>query len=118
MNEKEQLDLVVESFWLIVCSVVSAIIWGSLLGNLVPRNKAYIIAIVILVLLNACHWLWGLFHVDNNVTDVLPSKGPLNCSYSECNRIWIRIIAVLTIAPSIYLSRVMHTIKQSQRMKT
>jgi hypothetical protein len=103
MNER-YLRIAVEYFLMIVCAVVGIQTRGGLVTAfdwLVPKPDPYLIAAGFLGILNTGHFIWGIFYTDPDISDI-PTQG-LMTSYFDLQRIGIRILAFITIGPSVYL---------------
>jgi hypothetical protein len=102
--KNRNLRIAVEYFLMFVCAIVGIQIWGGLITAfewLVPIPYPHLIAAGLLGVLNTGHFLWGLFHTDPDISDI-PTQG-LMTSYFDMQRIGIRILAFITIGPSVYL---------------
>ena len=98
------IEIGVDLFLMIVCAVFGIGLWGSLIGAmrwLIPLERPYLWAAGLMLLLNIGHYIWGLFHVEDDISDI-PARGMMT-SYWDFQRIAVRIAAFLTIGPSIYL---------------
>jgi hypothetical protein len=103
MNERT-IRILVDYFLMIVCIVIGINIWGGLITAfewLVPFSHPYLIATVLLAVLNTGHFLWGIFYTDPDISDI-PTQGMMT-SYFDFLRIGIRLFAFITIGPSHYL---------------
>ncbi len=103
INERT-LRIGVEYFLMLVCIVIGIRIWGGLVTAFdwwVPVPHPHLVAAGLLGLLNVGHFMWGLFHTDPDISDI-PTQG-LMTSCFDLQRIGIRILAFITIGPSVYL---------------
>ena len=100
------IEIGVDLFLMIVCAVFGIGLWGSLIGGmrwLIALERPHLWAAGLMLLLNTGHYIWGLFHVEDDISDI-PTRG-LMTSYWDFQRIVVRIVAFLTIGPSMYLRR-------------
>ena len=105
MNERTT-QILVDYFLMVICIVVGIRIWGGLIAAFqwpAPIPHPYLIATALLGALNTGHFLWGIFHTDPDISDI-PTRG-LMTSYFDLQRIGIRILAFITIGPSVYLQK-------------
>lgn len=96
----------VEIAFMMVCTVLGVSLWGNLIGALrswVNLGNPYLWSMGFMLVINLGHYLWGFFHTDDDLSDI-PTRGMMT-SYFDYQRIGIRIVAFLTIGPSMYLRR-------------
>lgn len=112
MNKSERnISIFIELFWGLICLAISGAFWGGVFIKidevLVKSQNGIFFTAMFLLAINLFHFIFGLFHVSENIGEVAPdeSKGPFMHSSWEYDRILIRIIAYLTIGFSIYLRR-------------
>ncbi len=99
-------QMLVDMALALVCTGIGIQIWGGLISAfewLVPVPHPYLIATALLAVLNTGHFLWGLFYTDPDISDI-PTRG-LMTSYFDLQRIGVRILAFISIGPSVYLQR-------------
>ena len=104
--KERSIQILVEYGLMTVCIVVGIRIWGGLIAALqwlTPIPHPYLVAACLLAVLNTGHFLWGFFHTDPDISDI-PTRGMMT-SYFDLQRIGIRILAFLTIGPSVYLQQ-------------
>jgi len=105
MRERS-IQILVDYFLMVACTVVGIQIWGGLITAfewLIPIPHPYLIVTALLGILNTGHFLWGFFYTDPDISDI-PTRG-LMTSYFDLQRIGIRILAFITIGPSVYLKQ-------------
>ena len=106
MNERT-IQILVNYLLMLVCAVIAIRIWAFLITAafewLIPSPHPYLIAAALIVILNIGHFLWGIFYTDPDISDI-PTQG-LMTSYFDLHRIALRILAFVTIGPSVYLQR-------------
>lgn len=98
-----------------ICVVVGIYIWGGLIGAfnwLVPIPFPRLIAAALMAILNIGHFLWGFFHTDPDISDI-HTEGIMT-SYVDLQRIGIRILAFITIGPSVYIQHAIETSRSKQ----
>ena len=104
---KENLiEIILDLIFMLVCTALGIGIWGGLIramDGLIPIERPYLWAAGLILLLNTGHYLWGLFHTDDDISDI-PTRGMMT-NYWDYHRVGIRIAAYLTIGPSIFLQR-------------
>ncbi|HUT23530.1 MAG TPA: hypothetical protein VM492_04225 [Sumerlaeia bacterium] len=97
-------EVVVDVFLMLVFLALGVKIWGSMLEGmkgLIPLEKPYLWSSGFMLSLNAGHFFLGLFHTDDDFSGI-HARGMMT-SALDYQRIIIRIIAILTISPSVYL---------------
>ncbi len=107
-TKPDNTEIVVVAFWLLACAAFAIGFWGYVLDELsvwIPITSPYWAGAGFIIVINACHFAWGFFHTSDDLSEVAPNRPGLMMSPWEHDRIVIRIIAFLTIAPSIYLQR-------------
>lgn len=96
----------VEIFFLMLCTAFGVSVWGNLIGALswlgIPGDP-YLWAVGFMFVVNLAHFLWGFFHTDDDISDI-PTRGMMT-NYFDYYRIGLRIVAFLTIGPSMHLQR-------------
>lgn len=108
--KERTVQILVDLILMLICTGIGIQIWGGLIAAfewLVPVPLPRLIATVLLAVLNTGHFLWGLFYTDPDISDI-PTRG-LMTSYFDLQRIGVRIMAFITIGPSVYLQRAIET---------
>ncbi|MDX1564119.1 MAG: hypothetical protein R3236_01880 [Phycisphaeraceae bacterium] len=85
-------------FALAIWSCVAAVIGFNVFG----ASGAWRYGFWGVIVVNALHFFYGWFHVDDRVKGVLPERPGLMAKYWESDRFQIRILAILTIGCSRY----------------
>ena len=97
-------DILIDVFFMLIFLALSIKVWGFVLVRMkgfIPLEKPYLWSSCFVLLLNTAHFFLGLFRTDDNFSDI-HARGMMT-SYFDYQRIIIRIIAILTISPSVYL---------------
>lgn len=99
------------------CLVISYVFWAfvvrrglAVFGNEEDHGSQVLIGLMVI---NACHFFFGLFHTDERIDDVAPEKFSLMMSPYAYDRAWIRVVAFLTIGFSQHLKNAMALMKDS-----
>jgi hypothetical protein len=85
----------------IVSAIVSVFVWGSILVQIEFLPLPYLIAPLILGILNLGHFFFIGNYADFDISDI-PTRGVMT-SYVSSARIEWRILVFLTIGPSAYV---------------
>lgn len=96
----------VEVFLVAVCAALGIGLWGFLLSVIewpVALGRPYLWATGFMLVLNLGHYVWGAFVVDHDFSDI-PADG-LMISWYDFQRLVWRLVALLTVGPSIHLRR-------------
>ena len=99
-------QILVDYLLMVVCLVVGIRIWGGLITAfdwIFSIPHPYLIAAALLGVLNTGHFFRGFFYTDPDISDI-PTRG-LMTSYFDLLRIGVKILAFITIGPSVYLRR-------------
>jgi hypothetical protein len=108
------IEICIDLLFMLVCAALGITIWGGLIRAidwLIPIERPYLWGAGLMLLLNTGHYIWGLFHTDDDISDI-PTRGMMT-NYWDYHRVGIRIAAFLTIGPSIYLRRAVERHKSS-----
>ncbi len=100
------IDILVQTFWLTVCTGIGCACWGGLTERITRGadfEYPYLAGAGIVLMVNICHYLWGWFKTDENLAGYAPAKGPLMTTHWEVGRIAMAILMIVTVCPSIYL---------------
>ncbi len=104
--EEDATEFRIEILFMVVCAVAGIAIWGTLITRMrvqIPVSHPYLAATVFVGVMNVAHFCWGFFHTNADVSDI-PMRG-LMTTVGDWGRFWIRIVAFLTIGPSVHLRR-------------
>jgi len=97
-------DVFVDVLLMLVFLALGVWIWGSLLKGLkdfLPVRDPYLWSGGFMLVINAGHFFFGLFRTDESFSDI-HGRGMMT-SYPDYIRIVTRIIALVTISPSVYM---------------
>ena len=100
------IQILIDCILMLVCAVIGIRIWAFLITAfewLIPIPHPYLVAAAFLAILNIGHFLWGIFYTHPDISDI-PTRG-LMTSYFDLHRVAVRILAFVTIGPSVYLQR-------------
>jgi hypothetical protein len=114
--EDTHISILVDIFLMLVFLALGIKIWGSLLEGmkgLIPLEEPYLWSSGFMLLLNAAHFFLGLFHADDDFSEI-HTRG-LMTSYFDYQRIIIKIVAILTISPSVHLRQAVIAFRASKQ---
>jgi len=97
-------EVLVDLFLMMVFFALGVWIWGSLLKglqNFLPVREPYLWSGGFMLVINAGHFLFGFFRTDEDFSDI-HGRGMMT-AYSDYLRIVVRMIALITISPSVNL---------------
>jgi hypothetical protein len=107
-TEQEKTDnsveIGVDIFLALLCFVLGIKVWASLIGTVrmfVQIKQPYLWSAIFMIVINVGHYLLGFFDAQPDISDI-PTRG-LMTSFPDIVSIISRIIAFVTICPSIYL---------------
>jgi hypothetical protein len=104
--EEDSAEVRNQILFMVVCAVAGIAIWGTLIARmrvLIPVRHPYVAAAVFVGIINVAHYCWGFFHTTADGSDI-PMRG-LMTTVGDYWRVCIRILAFLTIGPSVHLRR-------------
>jgi hypothetical protein len=107
MDKDTKIDIGIGIFWAAICGVVASMFWGRVLQItlylLFKIEWGYPAGILLVLVINICHFIFGWFHADENVGDLASNDPVLMQSVFLLDRIYVRILAVISIGLSLYV---------------
>jgi hypothetical protein len=100
-------EIRVQLAWAVICLAVAVGLWGYAFdlmdGAFLRSGYGYLAAGLFVLFINATHFVWGAFHVEDEISDVDPGQGPGMVAWGEGIGIVARVVGILTVGPSAYL---------------
>ncbi len=111
MDKDTQIDIGVGIFWAAVCGIVATMFWGRILAVVLylgfKVKWGFPVGVLLVLAINVFHFLFGWFHTEETVGDLAPEEPVLMQSAFQADRIYIRILAVISIGLSLYTQNVL-----------
>ena len=111
MKDKS-IEIGIELFLAALCMALGIGLCGSVLGLIkwLPiLSRPYLWSTGFMLVLNVGHHVWGFFLVDNDFSDI-PTDGML--THYDFHRLVFRLLALMTIGPSVHLGRALALLRQ------
>jgi len=106
MDKDTQVDIGVGVFWAVVCGIVASLFWGRILAIVLSLifkvTWGFPVGVLLVLAINAFHFLFGWFHTEEDIVGRAPAEPILMQSAFQADRIYIRILAVISIGLSLY----------------
>ena len=121
-------EIAVDVFWAIVCSGIGYLLCTMLFlaidDFLFDVRYPYLWSALLLLLVNLCHFIWGLFHIGDDFSDLaidteLARHKPL-LLYPNWHhqRLHSRAGAILLIGPSAYIQSAIQAYRRSRQSQS
>ena len=118
MESESKIEIGVNLFFAVGCAVIAMATWGIFLQvacfNMFKWGYGFCVGAGFVLIINTAHFLFGCFHVDDDLSEYASDKPILTRDYRVVQLARWKIISILTVAPSRYLRAAVDAYRRAQ----